>query len=660
MNIMGNRYVRLTKGLNDKGILIKEEEIFDKIDTEHDWYASVYYYNDEHKKQFDKTGSVKGIKDVLTNKLIFDLDSKQDIELARKDAIEIVARLKKQNIQDNSIQVYFSGNKGYTIVVELPKLMTPEEMTKIATRKIGWGIKTLDPSVYNASRVLRLPMTKHQDSKLYKIPVSINDLQTTPSDSIRNRATDLNSVPDELSFDTANPEEEFFNVPEEKKEKKKLEVVQTDTPKIDWTKKPHNWKKYRWALLQGYFKDGERHNALMVIAASCRALGYDKQTTYYMCKSALKKQAQLTGQDEFPKEELWKNIIEESVYSDSWEGGQYSPKSNEWLRQYCERMGIEDEKDTEEQPFVQITDMGSQFEDYARNFEQNIIKTGIKELDDNVMLCASTLNGLLGQPGAGKTSMALNYLRNTSLNGIDSMFFSMDMSLPIVYAKLVQKYTGLDFRDALDLYKTNPKQAAEINAMLKEEYKNVGFNFRTGLTVNDIKRGIQEREQITGKKVKLVVVDYLECIVSGYSDPTAGSGMVSNQLKDVATETGTCILQLLQTQKHSTPDISDPLLTLKAVKGSSVIEQSNSVILTLWREGYSPKHVDNDKYISFAVVKNRFGSLWSGDFSWEGLTGNIKSLTMEEKLELKKFKERKEKEKLDKIKKENGIVSEWE
>jgi replicative DNA helicase len=241
--------------------------------------------------------------------------------------------------------------------------------------------------------------------------------------------------------------------------------------------------------------------------------------------------------------------------------------------------------------------------------------------------------------------MAINYLRNTSMQGVNSMFFSLDMGKQIVYSKLVQKETGLNFKESLDLYRYEPEKAAKIAAKLENDYKNVGFNFRAGTSVADIRRSIKEREQLIGGKVKLVVVDYLECIQSSLSDPTAGGGQIAGQLKDVANEEEVCILLLLQTQKHSTPEISDPLLSLKQVKGSSVVEQSCSSILTLWREGYSPKYVDNDRYISFAVVKNRFGGLWSGDFSWDGVRGNIESLAEEEKQELKDFRRRKKEEK---------------
>jgi replicative DNA helicase len=312
---------------------------------------------------------------------------------------------------------------------------------------------------------------------------------------------------------------------------------------------------------------------------------------------------------------------------------------------------------TEEEPFVDFGKMTDKFLDYANNFEQNIIKTGIKELDDNVMYSTSTLNGLLGNPGAGKTSLAMEFLRNSSINGVTSVFFSMDMGLPVVYAKLIQKAAGVNFKQALDMVKYNPKKTMELIEQIKEEYKNVGFNFKSGLSVKDMESFIKYHEDQTGKKVRLVVADYLECISSKFSDPGASCGLIANELKDLANDQELCVQLLLQTQKHSTPDISDPLLSLKNVKGNSLIEQACTTITTLWREGYNPDFVNDDKYISFAVVKNRFGSLWRGDCAWAGKTGSIRSMTEEEWGEFAAFKERKRLSKIQKEKESNG---QWE
>jgi KaiC/GvpD/RAD55 family RecA-like ATPase len=506
--------------------------------------------------------------------------------------------------------------------------------------------------VYDPSRIFRVPGTKHQKSGLYKIPLTYNQLHQLTISQIKNLASSLDNIKDEFEWEVATPKEDLFVLEDKKKENRTL------TPELlDFSKKPPQWKNCKWSLLQGNFKEGERHNALMVIAATCRGLGYDKDTTYYMCKSAMKKQAMLTGQEEFNKEELYTNIIEQSVFTDNWEGGQYSCQKSGWLQTYCSTLGEHKCKvEEEEPPIIKIDDMGTLFSSYAQNFEQNIIKTGIPKLDEKAMICASTLNGLLGQPGAGKTSMSLQYLLNTSKNDVHSTFFSLDMGMPIVYAKMIQKHTGCDFKEVMRIFKEEPKHAAELSETLKEEYKNVGFNFKSGLTVPDLKQTIIQQQQDRGEKVKLVVIDYLECLAGPYSDQTANTGFIANQLKDLANDLSVAVLLLLQTQKHSTPDVSDPLLSLKGVKGSSLIEQSCSTILTLWREGYNPKTVQDDKYISFAIVKNRFGSLWSGDFSWHGVTGDIRELTEEEEERLADFRNRKAEAKLEAAKQQTG----WE
>jgi hypothetical protein len=639
-------YVRLCKTLNDKGRLIKPDQVWENIDTpDKDYYVSVFKYNDNHLATFKQTGSIRGIRDVTTNTLLLDFDVKDgDITQAKKDAVTAASRLTEFGIKESNIQIYFSGNKGFHVSVDLNRTLTPEQAYSLAVNKYGKDLATLDTTMYDAPQLIRVPGTRHPATKLYKIPLTFKQLQELSVEDIKKQASNLDNIKDDFSWEEETPGDEFFQYEKKTKEQPKLVNVSSD---INYADKPKGWRNCKWAIAQGEFQSGERHQALLVLAATCRGLGYDKEQTYYLCKSALKKQAVKYEQEEFPKEELFKNIIEQSVFTDKWEGGQYSCQKEGWLKNYCTKLGNHScQNEKEEESIIQIDGMFSQFEDYAQNFDKNVVKTGIKTLDEHAMLCSSTLNGLLGQPGAGKTSMSLNYLRNTSLAGIQSTFFSLDMGMPIVAAKLVQKQTGVGFKEALSIFKNNPAKAKEIVATLRDEYKNVGFNYKSGLTVPDMKRIVEEQQERTGQPVKLVIVDYLECLSGPYSDPTANAGFNANQLKDMANELNTCVLLLLQTQKHSVPDVSDPLLTLKGVKGSSLIEQSCSTILTLWREGYNPKHVENDKYISFAVVKNRFGSLWQGDFGWHGVTGNIEELSQEQEDSLQEFRKKKRDEKL--------------
>lgn len=628
------KYYNFKNNVNDAPNLVTLEQIQKmKLDLKKNYYISVFKYNQDHKNIQKKSGSVAGIKDTVTDVLLWDFDS-TDLEISRSQAVELCRRLiEDYKVDPDYISTYFSGSKGFHVVIALDRDITAAQFRN-AVMIIAGDLK-IDPTVTHANCLIRLEHTVNQKSGLYKIPLSVYELDELTIDEIKELAV-IPRTDYEQQVQTVKMPESLFAVKEKKKE------VNTMSAQVDFDYKtpPKGWKQYKWALAQGWFESGERHQALMVVAATCRGLGYDKQATYYLCKSALKKQAARTGEEEFDKAELFENIIESSVFSDRWEGGQYSPDTNPWLAKYCEKMGF-DKEEKDDGPSVKLDDLIAQFIDYSTNFDQNIIKTGISELDENLILSTSTLNGLLGQPGSGKTTVAIEILRNASLNNIPAMFFSLDMGPPLVFSKLVQKETGIDFRSVMQMYKNDFARRDEVSQLIKKNYSNIAFNFKCGSTVLDLKRYINEQKEQTGLKPKLVIVDYMELVSGPYSDPTANAAVVAHGLKNLATEEEVCILLLLQTQKHSTPDISDPLLSMKQIKGASAIEQDCSVVLTLWREGYSPNTVKDDKYISFALVKNRFGSLWRGDFAWNPVKGNINSLTEEEYTDFEEFLKRK-------------------
>jgi KaiC/GvpD/RAD55 family RecA-like ATPase len=615
-------------------ILLTEEELKKyPIKENQDYYISIYKYNNEHKKIADQEKSVAGIDNVLTNKLVWDFDS-PDLEKARLDAITLCDNLiTKYGVKESNILCHFSGNKGYHVEILLDRNIGVEEF-KTAVNKIKENLETFDPTIFDHARVFRMPNTKNLMSGLYKIPITVSELKENTTEETKEFA-DSPRENFEIELTPNSLPDYLFKAP-----KKETKVSNIDSD-FDFSTPPRGWKKYKWALAQGWFESSERHNALIILAATCRGLGYDKESTYYLCKSALKKQSARTGQEEFSKEELYENIVE-SVFKPGWEGGQYGT-DHPLIQKICKRLNIE--IDAEDLPCTSLDDLFNIFTDYSTNFDRNIIRTGIEELDENLIYSTSTLNGMLGQPGAGKTTVIKRILENTSVAGIPSMFISADMGPPIMYAKLVQGETGLAFKEAVNLYRVNKEESLKIGKWIKEKFKNVTFNFRSGLTVEQIKEIILKQTERTGVMPKLLAIDYLECLGGPYSDPTANAGFIANQLKDLATELQLCVILLLQTQKHSTPDISDPLLSMKQIKGASIIEQACSTVLTLWREGYNPNYVDDDKYISFAVVKNRFGSQWRGDFSWEPVRGVIRSLTEEELEDLKEFKKRKKEEK---------------
>ena len=48
--------------------------------------------------------------------------------------------------------------------------------------------KTVDTQIYDNKRLFRIPNTRHEKSGLYKIPITLNELQTLSIDQIREMA----------------------------------------------------------------------------------------------------------------------------------------------------------------------------------------------------------------------------------------------------------------------------------------------------------------------------------------------------------------------------------------------------------------------------------------------------------------------------------------
>lgn len=620
-------YFNFKETLASKPRLMTLEEIKRfKADPNKDYYMSIFAYNDNHKKHVDQTGSVAGIKDVKTNTLVFDFDSK-DLEQVKKDVLELGNRLVNiYNVDPDNIACFFSGSKGLHVVVPIDKEITPEEF-KQATGKLAENLETFDPVVSDPQRVLRVEHTRHPKTGLYKIPLHIAEVDELSTEQIKQLAK---TPREDFTANTRSVKlpETLFKVIK----KEKQDVISLD--EFDYNNPPKGWKKYKYALAQGWFDSGERHNALMVIAATCRGLGYDKEQTYFLCKSALKKQARRTGEDEFDKSELWENIIEQSVFSSTWEGGQYSPQNNPWLKKYCERMNFSiNEK---EEKVIQLNDIELGFTQYVQNIEQNTVLTGIPCLDKAMPLTTGMNLGVIGAASSGKTALALSILKNTSKAGVVSVFASLDMHRNRLFEKLLYKTSGLN-RD--DLYKKIKEgTAGPIFEKVREEYKNVYFYDRSAPTVDNIREYITQVQEQTGKKVKMVMLDYFERVNSDKSEDTAASKEVAGKLQDLVNDFDICMVTLVQPNKFALASGPDsPITNYTAIKGSSFLYQSFRSIISIWRPFFNPEWSEYDKFLQMAILKNDLGELDMFNFGWHGKKGEIWELAQEGEEELERL-----------------------
>lgn len=646
------KYTRVTKGIEDKGKLVPIDDVENHISIADgkDYYKSLFNYTEKHFGQFKEKGTVSGITDVTTNTLYFDFDSESDVTLAKNDAIELVSRLAAYGLQPDSINIFFSGRKGFSVEIDTSQEFSPQELKRICSN-VGKGLTTLDTQIYNASRIVRIPFTKHNKSGLYKIPITVDELSNLSVDQIKDLAATGQTSVAGLATGTQLPKS-LVSLKDKEIESsiKFLNVEPMQLSDLDFAKRPKGMSECRYALLNGFFRPGNRSKALMILAAHFRSQGYPKEVTYRLLKGARelneRKYPSSADSDTLDKDYVWNNIIGQ-VYGANWKGATYSCKDEPVLNEICTAIGstrcnITSKK---EEPKL-IIEHGDYFKQFAQNIEKNRIVTGIAPLDKDLFITTAMSVGLLGAPSSGKTSLALNILNNASLAGIPSIFFSFDMGVPLVYAKLISKHTGLTYKRVLEMFRNDPKEAEKAAQIIKENYSNVYMDFKSGQTVADLDEAITNLQEKHNIKMKLVVVDYLELITSGYSDPTVGSGFVANQLKDLANKHELCIITLVQPQK-SAGDASSPLTSMRQIKGASVIEQAFSVILGVYREGFSPQTPENDNYMSIVALKNRMGGLFNVDLSWDGRTGTVQELNADQQFLLENLRDEKKNSKKD-------------
>lgn len=632
-------YTRITKRVNDAGTLIPANENIYKFIKNYniDHYQGMYYYDEQAYNQWKKTKSIKGIKEVWTNKLWWDFDKEGDARPAQENAIRLVNKLLKDGIDSEAIAIAFSGKKGFDVTVHLNEQLKPKEVRAICKNYVRDfppldQEEPADPRMYNASRIFRITGTRHKDTKLFKTPLTINELQTLCLDEIKDMAKESYIQDDIKPCLLPEAIRNYMNV--EKKEKKTESA--TIEHKLDVSKKPKHLSPCQYALTQGYYEDGEGDDARHRLAVLYKNQGMTVEQIVPLLEYADEQRYKRTGREP----ETLERLTQKAEYAvNDWNGKAYTCH-DELMSKICNRCVTKCEK-YKKSSIMSIGDVKERFFDYARNFDKNRILTGLKELDDTVALTTGMTAGFLASPGAGKTSFALNTLRKFAENE-PAFIDSMDMQDNLLYARLLQKHVGNNFLEIVQAVQ-NDQITPEIRKAIEAvdvEYNKVGMNFQPGVTVSSMEERYLEYCDMVGESVRFWVVDYLEKIISDKSqDPTISSGLNANELSNLATKHDVCIFMLLQPQKAA-GDPSKPLTSMRQVKGSSLIEQQCRVVFGMWRPGFNPSENNvNDNFASISILKSNMGGIGTYDFHWDGQSGTLRSLKPSERAELEQLRE---------------------
>ena len=135
--------------------------------------------------------------------LLLDFDCRDNPSRAQKEALSTVKYLRdKFGIPESQIRICFSGSKGFHVIVNRrtfdiePSNDLPLILKSMAEElKQNLGLKTLDFKIYHRRALFRLENTRHPKTGLYKIPLTLSELESLKFEEIKAKAVKPRYLP---------------------------------------------------------------------------------------------------------------------------------------------------------------------------------------------------------------------------------------------------------------------------------------------------------------------------------------------------------------------------------------------------------------------------------------------------------------------------------
>ena len=251
------------------------------------------------------------------------------------------------------------------------------------------------------------------------------------------------------------------------------------------------------------------------------------------------------------------------------------------------------------------------------------IPCGIGELDRMITgLNKSDLIILGARPGMGKTSFALNIVRNVAVNtGRTVCFFSLEMTRDQLAQRMLSSEAGIKSEKLRtgELAEDEWTRLAQAGDALSKA--DIYFDETSSITVPEMKAKLRRM-----KKVDLVVIDYLGLMHSArqIDNRVQEISEITRNLKIMAKELKVPVIACAQLSRGTEAKGKSHKPALSDLRDSGSIEQDADIVLFLYRDAYYDSEKADDEDLSdqtkseCIVAKNRHGEIGTIPLHWDG------------------------------------------
>jgi len=236
--------------------------------------------------------------------------------------------------------------------------------------------------------------------------------------------------------------------------------------------------------------------------------------------------------------------------------------------------------------------------------EKKLIKTGFSNIDFAIKGIEKGTFFIIGaRPSTGKTTFALNIVRNQAKQKRRSLVFSLEMTANMIFERMMSDILSIhysDFQEKKELINKTEQIEKQIN-QIREQV----------MVLDDVYTVENICSRIMEVKPDVAVVDFLQNVqtVKSFMDERTKINYISAELKRTAKKTGTVVIALSQMTRtgKDAPTMSD-------LRESGALEQDGDYIIILHRPYVIDKTIGDMQTTDVLFDKNKFG--WTGKFKF--------------------------------------------
>ncbi len=249
------------------------------------------------------------------------------------------------------------------------------------------------------------------------------------------------------------------------------------------------------------------------------------------------------------------------------------------------------------------------------------IETGFVELDKKLTgMKPGEMIVLAARPSIGKTSLALNILRNISMrkdpktgeNQYPVAFFSLEMTSDEISKRLISTQAQVPIKSFSDSNFSTPSMQKLKNSLKILNDCKIFIDDTAGLSLMNLRS--KARRLKTTENIQCIIIDYLQLMKSGGKVESRQLEIadISGGIKELAKELKVPILVLAQLNRELEKGGPDAKPKLSHLRDSGSIEQDADVVMFLHRNRDDQKDMTDDKLQNgidseIIIEKNRNG-----------------------------------------------------